>query len=512
MECGAARRRIIVIGAGQLGTLFAVFLDRWQRVHPSLSPVEVTLVERASGALEGATRASWIDHATGFEYFKRGEVETARACIEGSVTKRLLLPKGLLDMPVRIRNRFFVSAESHRRRSVAFDDFYREAERGEYLYRTIYQDAVRRLPEAKDLLSPPDDFMRPVAREEYHGVSGEVVAGGLESAGGMSNTAMDHAFKRAALDRAVAGGRVSIRCESSVTALEEDESGVTVTISSGRGTEEMKADYVILTAAHGISDLAAKVPGQDLPGAYHLNFMLHVKLPRTADAVLQKYLASVNFVLQGADGGMYACVVPPTADDDGLAAMFAPGYDASYIDEYQTNASHVPPLEWNRIISTSRFPGSSAKVKAVVERISTLNPFLKDYLPDSAAIEARPVVGSVFNPHGDVRSIRRLVSPALVRPARRVLAMTSPKWTTAELAALTLLQLVLECYGSPENLRSTSGGFGPSGIDVVAFARDLRLTDVKIDRSVAERYLDSLQLPSRLLPPDDELFAGYGDR
>lgn len=502
-----AKRRVVVIGAGQLGATFSVLLDRWQQVHDIRPGFEVHLVEKSSQVLMGATRASWIDHATGFEYFKRGEFETARACIEGSITKRLLLPKDLHVMPERIRNRFFVSSESNRSKDVIFDEFYAQARRGAQMYRSMYEHVVRSLPESDDLLFKPDDFLGFVARHEYHGVSGDHVVGGLQSAGGVSNTPMDYAFKIAALERAVDHGTVVTRCSTSVASLVENDGSVTVVLQRQDGhLESVEADYVVFTSAHGITELVKKVPCADQRGAYHLNFMLHVRLPPTSDEVLRDDLSSVNFVLQGQNGGMYACVVPPTAHDEGLAAMFVPGYGASYVDEYATNVHARPPVAWDQLIEFAGFPGRLPKIQTVVERIAKLNPFLCEYVDKLDPNEHRVAVGSVFNPHGDIRSLRRLVAPTQVAPNRRIFTMTSPKWTTSELAALTLLHHVLLRYDLKPSLGPIEHGFGPYRIDVATAARWLRLDGISINRAVAERYLESLELPKRVLPNSHPLY------
>src|SRR5207253_8987543 len=124
------------------------------------------------------------------------------------------------------------------------------------------------------------------------------------------------------------------------------------------------------------SKIAALAHGSDLRGAYHLNFMLHAHLPPTNDQVLIDHLASVNFVLQGQHGGMYACILPPTERHAGVAALFAPGFDGSYIDDYETKADALPLIEWDQLILSSAFPAIRAKAASVVARILSLNPFL----------------------------------------------------------------------------------------------------------------------------------------
>jgi hypothetical protein len=498
--------RIVLIGAGQLGVTFCLLLDKWRQARRPARDIVVTLVDRAEDILLGATRASWINHATGFEYFKRGEVKTGRACVQGAIVKRLLLPAHLHDMPSRIRNRFFVAAESDRRGDVKFRKFLQTSDRVAREYRAFHARAAKRTAAVADQLIPPEDFCAPLMREHYYGVNERAVAGGVVSAGGVANMAMDIAFKAAALQGAMDRGTVSapLWTKSIVRDIRETRSGVQVEL----GDRVLDADLVILCAAHGNSRLTRLIPGRDLSGAYHLNFMLHAYLPPTQCPILRDRLASVNFVLQGEHGGMYACILPPTEHECGFAAMFAPGESASYISSYNTRCHRCPTEEWDHKIGAASVRSMVPRVNAVLERIYRLNPFLRDYLRDVPFDRHRVAVGSVFNAHGMTRSKRRLIRPAGATLRRRVVVMTSPKWTTAELAGLTLLQWVLKrCAPAavlPEAGWGKLDGFGPYGLDVLAVVPELTLESSCFDRCVAERYLKNLGLPLRILPPETQ--------
>lgn|GEM_PF-3093665 len=501
-------KHIVIIGAGQLGVTFCLFLDRWLQAQLAGYPIRVTLIDEATEPLAGATRGSWIDHATGLEYFKRGEIKTAHACIEGSIVKHLLLPDGIHDLPVPIRNRFFVSAESNRTGTVVFDDFYFQAQRGAAYYRSIYDRTVAVYPDAAQKLTDPARFVTFLPRDEFKGVNGDTVSAGVRSAGGSSNVPMEVALKRSALRHAQRKELVRLLTGTTVKTIKETTNGVVITVKKENGeTERLEAEYVFATAAHGISKVAALAHGRDLPGAYHLNFMLHAQLPPTADQVLIDHLSSVNFVLQGQHGGMYACIVPPTERHAGVAALFAPGYGGSYIDDYATKTDPLPLIEWDQLILSSAFPALRAKAESVMTRILRLNPFLKDYLHAATPVSDRVVVGSVYNPHGDVRSVRRMTPPRKLLPNQRILGMTSPKWTTVELSALTLLQYVL-CKLLPNlKLPSVPNGFGPYNIDVASVVAELRISNVQFARDVAENYLDALGLPRRILPASHSSYA-----
>jgi hypothetical protein len=514
---------VVVVGAGQLGVSFCVLLDQWRQCQGAAEALQVTLIDGSPDILRGATRAAWIDHATGFEYFKRGEVETGRSCIQGSLLKRLILPGNLLDLPVPIRNRFFVSAEASKSGNVAFDEFFMAAKRAARVYRVLYERATRRVPKSEALLVLPTNFWGYLPRKHYHGVNEHAIAGGVKSAGGVVNMAMDVGFKTAAIQRAIERETVRswIPC-ANIESITESAREVRIEINTpDLGSRTLVADYLVACAGSGIGELARHAGGMDLQGSYHLNFMVHAHLPPTANERLREQLASVNFVLQGRYGGMYACVVPPTATEPGLAAMFAPGYDASYIDEYSGRSGGRPPLPWEAIIRKADFPGRRQKQQAVLDRIAELNPFLRPedesgkrgpgrYLGAVPPDMHRIAVGPVFNPHGEDRQMRRLMPPSPMTGSGRVLAMTTPKWTTAELAALTLLQYLLKRNAPRATLPTVKSehdrGFGPYRLDLLPVVAELRLSGLRIDRSGVEGYLRSLGLPSRLLPHEHDLF------
>jgi hypothetical protein len=321
--------------------------------------------------------------------------------------------------------------------------------------------------------------------------------------------AMEVAFKRAALQRVQSRGTIRQIMNASVVAIDENRRGVVVkaeVLDSGRSRLHcVNADYVIFCAAHGNEKLARLVGAHSPTGMYFLNFMLHVSLP-PCETKEQRYMASVNFVLQGSDGGMYACVVPPTDSEPGLAAMFAPGFDGSYISKSRANKSLSG---WDEIIASGLFSRREEKISAVISRISRLNPFLRQYMADVPLESHRVTIGSGFNPDPHDRRVRRLAEPAPLTGNRRAFAMTSPKWTTSELAGLTMLQHVMRMAAPKAVLpvADSGSGFGPFDLDLLAVVPEFSITDVRVDRAVAESYLASVGLPHRVLPKTHRLFS-----
>jgi hypothetical protein len=49
-------------------------------------------------------------------------------------------------------------------------------------------------------------------------------------------------------------------------------------------------------------------------------------------------------------------------------------------------------------------------------------------------------------------------------------------------------------------------GFGPYNLDIMAVLPELTIKRLRFDRSVAENYLDSLDLPRRILPECHSLY------
>jgi hypothetical protein len=494
-------KNVVIVGAGQLGVTFCLFFKRWLE-WSGKQTIKVTLIDQAPEILTGSSTATWIDHATGFEYFNRGEAETGFTCIQGSILKRLLLPGGLLDLPFSIRNRFFVSKKSHEIGTVTFGGFIEAAQLARQKYQSLY-DAVKDDEEAGKSLAKPEKFFSRLPEEEYFGVDPGVIEGAVKSAGGVANVPMEVAFKRSAF-REIGNNIVEWVPNASISHIEERAGDVRLTVEKQSGASSIDADYVYFCAAHGNYDYA-KLVQKDLAGEFSLNFMVHAHLPPTADRTLQDNLASVNFVLQGKHGGMYACILPPTDLEPGLAAMFAPGNEASYIDESATKDSLK---DWNTKIKTSDFESRKEKIQAVLERMYEINPFLESYLANVPHEKHKVAVGSVFNSQRGNRAVRRLGPPVPLTSSGRMLSMTSPKWTTSELAALTLLHEILsKC--SPNAFFTQLGedkGFGPYNLDVLSRIAELKLENKPFDRNLAQAHLDSLDLPSRILPSHSRHF------
>src|SRR5689334_2651341 len=135
---------VAVLGAGQLGSTLAILLDRW--AHRQGIDMQIFLVDSAVEPLAGATRAAWINHVTGLEYFNDEERQTSEGCIEGAIAKRLLLPPSLHDMPVPLGNRFLVSRQSVQRRAVALEMFHRRVQEARVHYQKLHREGTKAQP------------------------------------------------------------------------------------------------------------------------------------------------------------------------------------------------------------------------------------------------------------------------------------------------------------------------------------------------------------------------------
>lgn len=529
-------KHVIVIGAGQLGVAFVMLLHRLQVSGWKMPRITVTLVDRRPDILGGASRASWIAHDTGSEYFRSGYYLAARACMQGGILKRLLVPPDAFEMDPHIDTRFFVSADSSTApREAKYSVPLKKFKVGVSSAR-LYYESLHALLEgecgraAVASLHHPRDFARRLDDSDYHGVSEVARKGGWQVCGGPANMAVEYAYKWAALRIAKASGvlrdlvlRCSIKARSDLVSVADE------------------ADLVVCTSGHGNFALGEQVGAPQQVGAHFLNYMLHAELPATQSEELRRKLSQVNFVLQGSRGGMYACILPPTADETGLAALYAPGDPgkkgpsnvfrfmnaggAKDADSFMgaSNEGSVTggdgftrtPELWDEVIDEPRALGDRYECERLLTRLVAFNPFLEEYLTDSARMW--PVPGPVFNPGrggGDTRT-RGLAKPAVSGPSKssRVITMSTPKWTTVELAALTLLHAVLVELGgcglptltgvdaweaSELGTYKRAHGCGPYGIDVMSLLPYLRSDVTSVWRVDAVYYARKNRLPVRL--------------
>ena len=196
-------KRVVVIGCGDVGTLFAVFLSQMNAQDWLSESISVVTVDHARHGQYGAKAAAILNHATGFEYFKPDHVRTGQLCIQGAITKALLFPPQFFESPRP--QHFLVSCESSENGQVPFPDFVRNAQSMTRYFEAAFQELLRDLGwsylEARHRLGyTPEEFGHRLEAQQLCYVKG--VVGGFSAAGGPVNMALDHALKKSALEAA----------------------------------------------------------------------------------------------------------------------------------------------------------------------------------------------------------------------------------------------------------------------------------------------------------------------
>jgi hypothetical protein len=159
--------------------------------------------------------------------------------------------------------------------------------------------------------------------------------------------------------------------------------------------------------------------GDDMPGTYFMNFMLHVPLLATEDPNVRRMMANVNFTLKDENGGMFACIIPPTATEEGMAAIFSPGDTCNYL---MSCRDPNLPASWDRITLNAGNFGFKKRIQNIAKRICHVNPFLRESMTHAIELpQPRPIIGTTFNPRirsseegrpfEEDRSLRRMIVP-----------------------------------------------------------------------------------------------------
>jgi glycine/D-amino acid oxidase-like deaminating enzyme len=508
---GMKLKQIVIVGAGEVGTTLCLMIDKLRVSAELREDVSIVLVDSNYSEQHGATNAANINHETGYEYFKPSDLGTAMLCIEGGITKRLLFPSGFHS--VLVPSRFFVSLTSHESGSVPYAQFKESAEALKRYYAELYQGIQDRFSWTIDtarlnLGYAPHEFGSELSPEEYQPMAG--IVGGYSSAGGSINMAMDYAFKQGALDTATLNGTLTRRMtNTNVIKMRPVDNGVIVHTDNG----EFEADLVVCCAAHGTPMLASMAGGSGPRGTYYLNGMLYVDLPATSDEELAAHLSRVNFVLQADNGCMFACLLAPTAKSAGLAAIYFPSESGSQIGKCVVENSLDPvPASWNDIIATGRTQDYELRVNRILKQVYRFNPFLAGYLQPRQMTFRTVFSPSVSgNQGGSDRRVRQMLAPTPITADGRVVSMSTPKWTTAELASLSLLQYVLLQFGE-RALEVGEHGFGPLKLDVCSITERLNFHDVRFPRQYALDYARAMAFPERLVPATHPLFACFAAR
>ncbi|MBN8542986.1 MAG: FAD-dependent oxidoreductase [Alphaproteobacteria bacterium] len=494
------KKKITIIGAGSVGTNTALFLDK--------QGFDVTLLESTDDILEGAPQATFITHGDGFEYHKAGHQKTGEYCIDGAIAKQLLYPASAFQSGVCGPGnpiRFMISEDSLGKDGLTLDSFVANAEhmRSHFQKRFDAISEVRGADAAKRLLMrTPETFARALQPEEYAECAH--IAGGYAGSSTGINMAHYYAFLKAALR----ASHVKPKFRQKIDSIEKNGDSYTITTSTG---EQIESDYIILAAGHCIPEISNKLADAKISaeGTYYLNTMTFLKLPATTDKEKINQVSHINFTLQQDGGCMFACVVPPTETEEGLAVVYYPSEKGSQFARHIFDkSSHTPlPKEWDDYIKNG-LPNNEPRVQAIMQQAEHLYPFLKDY-----AVVDKTICRTVFNAatqesdKGLDRRVRNIIGADVLTDDNRVVAYRSPKWTNAELVALMATDHAMQVLEGKELSKDSSRGFGPTNIDVESITGTLHFKDIKMQIEDALHYVRKHGLPERLVNPFSPEFA-----
>jgi hypothetical protein len=490
-------KTIAVIGAGSLGCILALFLDRFG--------FRVVLLECQEDILRGAPQVSFINQADGFEYYKRHHRRTGQACIEGALVKSLVFPSSLLSTTVCTDDnpiRFLVSEGSARTGRITPSGFLSNAAHMMKHYSRMYhamRDGIG-LPEADAetvLGRGPRRFMSQLSPNEYSDVNG--VIAGVSGNGCGINMPHYYALVKAALGES----QVVVRCAERLSGITQQKRG---RYAIKLGGSALWADQVLVCTSHHIPRIARLIAqrsgGCGMRGTYYLNSMTFLRLPATANRERLSAVSRINFTLMEQHGGMYACIVPPTGSYEGLAAVYYPDATGSQVASIAADAccDGGPPDEWDDHVA-SGLPNSSAHVERTVAHIQRLYPFLAAYANVSHT-ECRTVFNASVrgSDGGRDRRVRELDAKHHCLTADGlVTGWAAPKWTNAESAALIALDYVLIRSGLRPLTKCRRRGCGPTYIDVAPLREMISFRHLSLNRRDAEYYAKISRLPARMV-------------
>jgi len=109
----------------------------------------------------------------------------------------------------------------------------------------------------------------------------------------------------------------------------------------------------------------------------------------------------------------------------------------------------------------------------ITSRLLYFHPFLKDAFTPLHLIP-RTVFNPVIkaNPDGKDKRVREIIGAKILTDDKRVIALTTPKWTNAELSALSAVEHVISELWQ-QHLPKSPRGFGLEKIDVELLTRKL---------------------------------------
>lgn len=350
----------------------------------------------------------------------------------------------------------------------------------------------------------PHSFMRHVRDVDFADMQG-VVAGAFGVGFGI-NMPHYYALLKAALRK------VAVNCHFgvSVDGIHKLPNNRYEVCSNGQA---WGADHVVVCSSHHIPELVSCIDGEpvrrEFPGTYYLNCMTFLRLPKTDDPETLRLTRKITFTLMEEHGCMLASVVPPTAEEDGLAAVYYPGPKGSQLAYHVCKSGDVssPPAEWDGMIKEG-LPIDHPNVQGCFEQACTLYPFLRGYAEVSHAV-CRTVfnIGVPGSDCGQDRRVRELSADfhALTQDGR-VSGWTGPKWTNAELTALMAVDYVLQRSGMEPLPKCEKAGCGPTKLDVGKISRMFNFRDLKANVEDAKRYARMARLPERIVQEDSPIF------
>lgn len=484
----------IVVGGGSVGANLALFLDSWG--------FDVTLVELQDDILLGAAQTTFLNHGDGFEYYKKGHIKTGEYCIEGSLTKAVIYPLDTISTGVCSEEnpiRFLVAKGAVMANRISKHGFLRNAQHMMKHYTQMFhalRDAMGLSEnEARNhFIRAPREFMRPLCEPDFSDIS-EAVAGANGNGFGVN---MPHYYSL--LKQALRKSRVTCRFGVNIDRIHKTSNGEYRAIAEN-GTS-WQAQQIFICSSHHIPELAYKIRNAAVtsffPGTYYLNSMTFLRLPATSDPEKRKAAKKINFTLMEEWGCMYACIVPPTATRDGVAAVYYPHSRGSQRTSHVSPNRGIskPPVEWDTLVKNG-LPNDDVNVVNTFQQACRLYPFLNDY-----ATVTHSVCRTVFNVAvrgsngGQDRRVREL-SPArhLLTADGQISAWTAPKWTNCELTALMALDYALRVSGRPRLPTSHWSGCGPTKLDVARIAERLCYRSLTVNAADARRYARASGLP-----------------
>ena len=485
---------IVIVGAGSTGLNAALMLDKLGH--------KVTLIDIAPHLLAGAPMDTYILHGDGFEYHHPSHQKTGEYCIDGTLAKRLIYPRKVYQTQIcNISHnpiRFFVSENSaapdmQENSHVPVESFENNVIHMKNHFTKRYEQTKEtyKLTDAETdylLGRNPDSFAHKL--QEFSGVD-NVVLGYAGSSKGI-NMPQYYAYLKAA----VRESNIRTIFNNTIEAVEERSPGkYTITTTDG---EKINTGYVMLAASHGNPELTEKFTGAKpkTSGTYYLNTMLYVRLPKTGDKKKIDDATKINFILQQENGCAYTCLVPPSAEQEGTAIIYYPSEKGNQVEKhvYDANNPKKPPSEWENIIKDG-LDISSSRVQNIMDQACKFYPFLKDYAKPYQAV-CRTVFNAASPDSTDGLDRRVRDIPATDEIKKNVISVHAPKWTNAELVALTATDHILKCLGAKELPKHKDLGYGPSRLDILEISKTLNFQNVKdIKYSDAQEYAKWQGLP-----------------